>query len=293
MNLTSKQSLIAIVVLAVVCIFLGAQLFLGNKNYDDLKNKHSQLEDDKDQVVNDKDQVVFDLEKMRFSYDTLQTENSMIIAEIAAQRDRVDELLTKVKNGNWALGRAKEEAETLRTIMKGYIATIDSVNQLNNALTVENMAMKDMVEEVQGRNSLLEERQENMADIIEAGRVLQCAEIEVIGVRITASGRQRETARADKIDMIKVSFTLLANRISEPGSKLLHLRITGPNEQVLLSGDDYGYSVSRTIDYANEELGVVFFYTNEGEGSGLEPGTYLVEILEEDVVIGSSTIDMR
>jgi FtsZ-binding cell division protein ZapB len=286
MNLTSKQSLIAIVVLAVICIFLGAQLFLGNKNYDELTNEYGQLEIDKEQVV-------FDLEKMRFSYDTLQTENSMIIAEIAAQRDRVDGLLTKVKNGNWALGRAKKEAETLRAIMKGYIATIDSVNQLNNALTVENMAMKDMVEEVQGRNSLLEERQENMADIIEAGRVLQCAEIEVIGVRITASGRQRETARADKIDMIKVRFALLANRISEPGSKLLHLRITGPNEQVLLSGDDYGYSVSRTIDYANEELGVVFFYTNEGEGSGLEPGTYLVEILEEDVVIGSSTIDMR
>jgi FtsZ-binding cell division protein ZapB len=286
MNLTSKQSLIAIVVLAVICIFLGAQLFLGNKNYDELTNEYGQLEIDKEQVV-------FDLEKMRFSYDTLQTENSMIIAEIAAQRDRVDGLLTKVKNGNWALGRAKKEAETLRAIMKGYIATIDSVNQLNNALTVENMAMKDMVEEVQGRNSLLEERQENMADIIEAGRVLQCAEIEVIGVRITASGRQRETARADKIDMIKVRFALLANRISEPGSKLLHLRITGPNEQVLLSGDDYGYSVSRTIDYTNEELGVVFFYTNEGEGSGLEPGTYLVEILEEDVVIGSSTIDMR
>ena len=149
MNLTSKQSLIAIVVLAVICIFLGAQLFLGNKNYDDLKNKHGQLEKDKEQVV-------FDLEKMRFSYDTLQTENSMIIAEIAAQRDRVDGLLTKVKNGNWALGRAKKEAETLKTIMKGYIATIDSVNQLNNALTEENSAMRDRVEEVQDRNSLLD-----------------------------------------------------------------------------------------------------------------------------------------
>ena len=286
MNLTSKQSLIAIVVLAVICIFLGAQLFLGNKNYDELTNEYGQLEIDKEQVV-------FDLEKMRFSYDTLQTENSMIVAEIAAQRDRVDGLLTKVKNGNWALGRAKEEAETLRTIMKGYIATIDSVNQLNKALTVENTEMRDRVEEVQGRNSLLEERQENMADIIEAGRVLQCAEIAVTGVRVTASGRQRETARADKIDMIKVCFTLLENRISEPGSKLLHLRITGASEQVLLSGEEDGYSASRTIDYANDRLTTCVFYTNEGEGSGLEPGTYLVEILEEDVVIGSSTIDMR
>jgi FtsZ-binding cell division protein ZapB len=286
MNLTSKQSLIAIVVLAVVCIFLGAQLFLGNKNYDELTNEYGQLEIDKEQVV-------FDLEKMRFSYDTLQTENSMIIAEIAAQRDRVDGLLTKVKNGNWALGRAKKEAETLRTIMKGYIATIDSVNQLNNALTVENSEMRDRVEEVQDRNSLLEERQENMSEIIEVGRVLQCVEIEAMGVRILSSGRQRETSRADRTDMIKVCFALLENRISEPGSKLLHLRITGPNEQVLLSGDEDGYSASRTIDYANERLDACVFYTNEGEGSGLEPGTYLVEILEEDVVIGSSNIDMR
>ena len=286
MNLTSKQSLIAIVVLAVICIFLGAQLFLGNKNYDELTNEYGQLEIDKEQVV-------FDLEKMRFSYDTLQTENSMIIAEIAAQRDRVDGLLTKVKNGNWALGRAKKEAETLRTIMKGYIATIDSVNQLNNALTVENSEMRDRVEEVQDRNSLLEERQENMSEIIEVGRVLQCVEIEAMGVRILSSGRQRETSRADRTDMIKVCFALLENRISEPGSKLLHLRITGPNEQVLLSGDEDGYSASRTIDYANERLDACVFYTNEGEGSGLEPGTYLVEILEEDVVIGSSALDMR
>ena len=286
MNLTSKQSLIAIVVLAVICIFLGAQLYIGNKNYDDLTNEYGQLEIDKEQVV-------FDLEKMRFSYDTLQTENSMMIAEIAAQRDRVDGLLTKVKNGNWALGRAKKEAETLRTIMKGYIATIDSVNQLNQALTVENSEMRDRVEEVQDRNSLLEERQENMSEIIEAGRVLQCSEIEATGVRILSSGRQRETSRADRTDMIKVCFTLLENRISEPGSKLIRLRITGPNENVLRSGDEDGYSASRTIDYANERLNACVFYTNEGEDARLAPGTYLIEVLEDETVIGSVTTDMR
>ena len=286
MNLTSKQSLIAIVVLAVICLFLGAQLFIGGKNFEELTNEYGELEIDKEQVV-------FDLEKMRFSYDTLQTENSMMIAEIAAQRDRVDGLLTKVKNGNWALGRAKKEAETLKTIMKGYIATIDSVNQLNNALTVENSAMKDRVEEVQDRNSLLEERQENMSEIIEAGRVLQCAEIEAMGVRILSSGRQRETSRADRIDMIKVCFSLLQNRISEPGSKLLNLRITGPNERVLLSGEDDGYSASRTIDYANDRLDACVFYTNEGGGIGLDPGAYLIEVLEEEVVIGSVTLNLR
>jgi len=146
---------------------------------------------------------------------------------------------------------------------------------------------------VQGLNTLLEERQENMAEIIEAGRVLQCAAIEAMGVRILSSGRQRETSRADRADMIKVCFTLLENRISEPGSKLLHLRITGPNEIVLESGEEDGYSASRTIDYANDRLDACVFYTNEGEGINLDSGSYLIEILEEEAVIGSTTINLR
>ena len=93
--------------------------------------------------------------------------------------------------------------------------------------------------------------------------------------------------------MIKVCFTLLENRISEPGSKLIRLRITGPNENVLRSGDEDGYSASRTIDYANERLNACVFYTNEGEDAGLAPGTYLVEVLEDETVIGSVTTDMR
>jgi len=146
---------------------------------------------------------------------------------------------------------------------------------------------------VQGLNTLLEERQENMAEIIEAGRVLQCAAIEAMGVRILSSGRQRETSRADRADMIKVCFTLLENRISEPGSKLLHLRITGPNEKVLASGEEDGYSASRTIDYANDRLDACVFYTNEGGEINLDSGSYLIEILEEEAVIGSTTINLR
>ena len=62
---------------------------------------------------------------------------------------------------------------------------------------------------------------------------------------------------------------------------------------MLRSGDGDAYSASRNIDYANERLDACVFYTNEGEDSGLEPGTYLVEILEGEIVIGSVSIDLR
>ncbi|MDA0731673.1 MAG: hypothetical protein O2837_02260 [Bacteroidetes bacterium] len=286
MNLSSKQSLIAIVVLAVICLFLGIQLFVGGEKFKDLSGDYGRLEMDKEQVV-------FDLEKMRFSYDTLNVENSMMLAEISAQRDKIDGLITSVKNGNWELGKAKKEAATLRVIMKGYIVTIDSINQLNQALTEENTAMRDRVKEVQGKNEKLEERQENMEEIIEAGRLLQCTEINVVGIRVLSSGRQRETTRADRVEMIKVCFTLLENKISEPGNKVLNLRIKDLEGTVLLSNDDGSYSATRNIDYSNDRLDACVFYSVNLETSALISGEYTVEILEQETPIGSSILILR
>ena len=286
MNLSSKQSFIAIVVLAVICLFLGIQLFVGGEKFKDLSGDYGRLEMDKEQVV-------FDLEKMRFSYDTLNVENSMMLAEISAQRDKIDGLITSVKNGNWELGKAKKEAATLRVIMKGYIVTIDSINQLNQALTEENTAMRDRVKEVQGKNEKLEERQENMEEIIEVGRLLQCTEINVVGIRVLSSGRQRETTRADRVEMIKVCFTLLENKISEPGNKVLNLRITDLEGTVLLSNDDGPYSATRNIDYSNDRLDACVFYSVDLETSALISGEYTVEILEQETPIGSSILILR
>jgi hypothetical protein len=35
------------------------------------------------------------------------------------------------------------------------------------------------------------------------------------------------------------------------------------------------------------------FYTNDGGDVSLDPGAYLIEILEDEIVIGSVNIDMR
>jgi len=285
MNITHKQSLIAIAVLAIICLFLGAKLYVNNQAYDRLTGEYGDLELSKEQVV-------FDLEKMRFAYDTLQTENSMMVAEISAQRDKINGLITKVKNGNWALAKAKKESETLRTIMKGYIATIDSINQLNIALTEENVAMRERVEEVQDRNEKLERRQENMEEIIAAGKVLQCSDVSAVGMRLLSSGRQRETSRADRADMIKVCFTLLENAIADSGDKNLFLNIMGPDSTILSAEAGVNFSASRTIDYSNDRLDACIFYTAD-ESTLLGSGIYTIEVLEETAVIGSTLIELR
>ena len=288
-EMSQKTWLIVVASLVLVVGYLGYQLSARNTTI-------GLLNDDNAGLTLEKDQLILDLEKMRFSYDTLETENSMMLAELAAQQERIDGLLTKVKNGYWEVAKLKKEAETLRSIMKGYIGTIDSLNQLNMALLDENLAMKEQMEAVSQENADLVERQENMEDMLEAGQALQVSEFLPTGVRVLSSGRQRDTDRADRSDMLRVCFTILENRIAPVGNTTLHLRISDSAGNVLPSEDgDGSFSASRTVDYARERLDACIFYEYP-DATVLEPyrsGTYLVEILQDNTVIGTTDLVLR
>ena len=269
--------------LAMACAVLGYQLHERNEDV-------RQGESDRATLSLEKDHLLFDLEKLRFSYDTLDTENSILIAEIAGQRERIDGLVQQVRNGNWSLSRAKKEAESLRTIMKGYVSTIDSLNQLNLALIDENDQMRARVEKVQQRNANLVSRQQSMEEIISTGQTLQTAESSATGIRLLSNGRQRETRRAARTDMVRVCFSLLENKIAPSGKKTLHLQVVSEENEVL-TGDQtkptsdphLQTSASRAVDYANERLETCVFFMP------LEPmaeGIYRISILEDAIEIG-------
>lgn len=255
-------------------------------------------QENQEQLTLERNQLTFDLEKMRFSYDTLQVENDLMVAEIQDQRAKIDDLMNRVKNQNWSLAKARKEAETLRSIMQGYLVTIDSLNQLNRALQDENEAMRAQVATVEDRNRKLQQRQENMEEIISTGRVLQAAEVTVQAIRILDSGRQRDTDRASRADMLRVCFTLLENRIAEPGRKQLHVRFVAADGSVLKPADDLpattgsglAISASRSIEYANDRLEACIFYS---PAQAFVEGIYTVEVLEGDEVIGQAEYALR
>ena len=182
-----------------------------------------------------------------------------------------------------------------RTIMKGYIGTIDSLNQLNVALLDENLAMKEQMEAVSQENAALVERQENMEEMLEAGQTLQVSELQPVGIRILSTGRQRDTDRASRSSMIKVCFTILENRIAPVGAKTLLLRITDSNGMVLPNEDgETSFSASRTVDYARERLDACILFPDlQDVASPFAPGDFMVEILEGSTVIGSGDFVLR
>lgn len=58
-----------------------------------------------------------DLQKLRFSYDTLQTENSLMMAEMSAQRSEIDGLIKKVRDRNYSVSKLKKEAGDRKSVV--------------------------------------------------------------------------------------------------------------------------------------------------------------------------------
>jgi hypothetical protein len=152
---------------------------------------------------------------------------------------------------------------------------------------------------VEAQKADLETRQSTMENIIEEGQVLKANLITSKGIRLRSSGKQVDTQRATKTQMIKTCFTLYENRIAKPGDKDLYVRIIGPDAQVLAAGDNVNlefagemsnYSVKRSIDYNNAEMDVCVFYNVATE---LPAGDYKVFIYEGSVAIGQTDLSLK
>lgn len=287
--MSNKGYLAIIIALLLTCAYLAYNL---SKRGETIETQTETI----DQLDIERQTLELDLQKLRFSYDTLKTENTVLMAEMADQRMQIEDLLKKVKDRDYSVSKLKKEAATLRDIMKGYVFTIDSLNQLNQALIAENQEIRSRVEEVSSKNKELLERQQNMEGIISTGQVLQTAALSATAIKLSPSGKQNEAKRASKAEMIKSCFTLIENRIAKPGEKTLYMRIVAPDGKVLPSSNrsvvakfgsegELPYSVTRTIDYNNTQMDVCIFYTIPEEYD-LEKGDYKIFIYEGENRIG-------
>lgn len=250
-------------------------------------------------VTDERDILAVELEAMKMGYDTLQTDNEEMASKIEEQQGQIEALIKKAKNKDYDLAKLKKETETLRTIMKGYIKQIDSLQQANERLYAEKEAEANRANAAEGKSRELEGELSSTKEIVSKGSVLSTGEFSNTGVNLRNSGKQVDTDRASKAEMIKSCFTVRKNAIVKAGTKNLYLRIVGPdgkllpgkdNVTVTLDGKPEQVSVGREIDYQNQDSDVCVYYTAQGE---LKKGNYKIFVYESGKLIGQSDLALK
>ena len=158
---------IVIIILAVILVALSVVYF----------NMHREQAAEYALLEEDRTKIQGDLDSLIVSFDDLKIQND----SIAASLEEANQIMEQLKNErrlNYAKIRAYEkEVGTLRTVMQGYIRQIDSLNNINQKLTKENVSYKKQISTQKLRAEMAEERAEELNNKVRAGAVIRARSI--------------------------------------------------------------------------------------------------------------------
>jgi FtsZ-binding cell division protein ZapB len=248
----------------------------------------------------EKDSLEAELVEVRSSYDSLRTTNDSINIQLEQEQERIDNLISELKDvkaTNYRrIRELKNELETVRNIAKSYVRQIDSLNQLNKQLTEENIKVKKDLQETKETKEKLEKEKETLTEQVNKAKVLRTEEIRAIPI----NKRGKEKDQVDKIDKIKVCFSVEENVLVEPGKRFFYIRIASPPDDFILTNSennlfDYKgkkivYSAKREINYDGTQQEVCIYFDSKGE---LKPGEYEVYIFADGHQIGDTSFKLE
>ena len=279
---------IVIIILSVILVAISALYF----------SIHRQQMLDNELLRADRDSIQNDLGRLMEDYDNLHITNDSISASLDIERGRADSLMNQLrKERRWSLAKIKQyekEVGTLRTVMRGYLHQIDSLNSLNKKLISENISYRKEISSATLRAEMAEEKAAELDNKVRAGAVIKAR-----GIRLTGlNARNNEVSRIRNAERVRVDFVLTANELTTPGNKAVYMRLTSPDGYVLTTeamptfefeGERLSYSAMREVDYQNQDLEVGIYFNS----TGFAPGTYSIELYCEGRLIGQNQVVMK
>ena len=164
------MTILAVVAVVLACI-LGYMLYQRSTLVNQLEGEKAELAQQMVALQEDFSSLSSDYENINHQLDTSREQVAMLI-----------EKLNKTQATNRAKIRQYEkELGTLRTIMKGYIVQIDSLNTLNKRLTADAAAARREAAESRRANEELSAQVENLSSQVTAGKVLRARAISLAG----------------------------------------------------------------------------------------------------------------
>ncbi|MBR2367658.1 MAG: hypothetical protein IKA81_03475 [Alistipes sp.] len=271
-----KTLLILLAILLIPALYFsiswGLKVKAIEEDYAIVESARKLFEEQNTMLQHDAESLVAELEELKDRNDTMMVKYQEAVVML--------EQLQREKTYNYEqLARYKKEVNTLRSVMKGYLRQIDSLNTINNTLQAQNVAYKKEITTAQLRADVAEEKADELDTKVRIGAVIRSS-----GIRMVAlNDRSKVVKRIKQATRLRVDFELTANELAEPGEKSIYICITSPDGYVLspaemifftFEGEDMMASAMRKVDYENQSVPVSIFY----DGSAFERGTYKVDI---------------
>jgi len=136
-------------------------------------------------------------------------------------------------------------------------------------------------------------------DLIDIGSTLHASNFNILGIQEKKGGKEKETAKAKKVDKVRISFDLDENRITTTGSKDLYIIVTAPDgtpvsvealgsgKFTTRDGGEKTFTQKQSIDYVQGQKQRV--NVDWKQNSPYKVGDYKIEVYNNGFKIGEGT----
>ncbi|MCG8702138.1 MAG: hypothetical protein MI922_29055 [Bacteroidales bacterium] len=281
-----------LVTLGIVVALLALKLYQLNESNTEYAEEIVFVEDQKVKLENELNQMIF-------TYDSLKTDNDSINKQLDAQKQYIKKLMKAQASNVVKIRKYQEELGTLRKIMRSYVVQIDSLNTKNKELTAENIQLGEKLTKVETDYEELTKEKEDLSSKVELAKKLSAKDIMAEGLKSRTGKEGKPVDKSDKLDKIRVCFTIRENTVADAGDKTVYVRILRPDD-VVLSSDDAGmfefdeemiaYSAKRDVEYDNADIDMCIFWNKDED---IVAGTYFITLYAEGYEIGNTTLTLR
>ncbi len=218
------------------------------------------------------------------------------------QADAVE--IKRLLDSQWDYNRIKKKVTQLQEISQRYVRQMDSLYTVNRELVAENERIREEYQNERRQNTNLTRQKEELTNKVNQAATMRISNYSAQAVRFKGSGKESATDRASRAERIRIDFTVAANELIQPGTKLFYVRIADPKRAIISkgSGDEYSFKANGEtlqftekvrVNYDGKETAVRAYYTKP-DAYELMPGTYFIDVYEEGgKVIGQTTVDLK
>lgn len=292
-NQNSNSKLKAII--AVLSVLLIGSLFYIFR----LTSEAKSLETTVVETKSEKDSVLKDLAALKSSYDAAIAENTSMSDELIEARNEVTKLMEDLKKSKGdvaSLAKYKQQYAALEVKMKNIMEEVAVLKVKNQQLTSTIDSTNVVLEDSKKYNQVLVGQNEELAKTVEKGQKLSVTNLKTAAYKQRSSGKQIETDKASRADLLQISFTIAENAIAKTGDKVYYVQVIDAKNNVL--GDkatiSFGetsltYSFTTTVNYENKTVNV----KEQLPGKDFAKGTYFVNVFDKGELVSKSSFSLR
>lgn len=298
--------------LGIIALLLGAGIYLfltknktENEN-EDLANQITTVSSDKATLETQYNSALARLDEMKnqsVQMDSLLSEKGQEVEEL---KQKIKSILSKKNATDAELKEANKMIADLNSRLTNYQSQIAALKNENIQLSEDKKELIGEKTQLQEEKTGLQEEKKELEKTVELGSVLHASgfKMEALNQKKNLFGKEKEveTEKAKKADLIRISFDLDDNRISESGEKIVYICVTDPSGNVSTSnasskfkmndGNERAYTVSKAVPYKKGEKlnGIVCEWKPSGD---FTKGNYKVEVYHMGYKIGGENVLLR